>query len=403
MKYIHLLCFIILLQLSCSEMKSDSIVVTDDPIFTETHPADWLQGSWGVTFPVQGGERLDDVVTEGFDLLSGAQEIVDELPLSGHVITNLSYFAHSHYFTLRGNTNVNVASEIHESLVPSLENEKIILGVLEKFHNSGKKNILYISTSYMQRASDEVKAAWIDYYTKEFEGDQYLAYENLIEGFIERVKDYTDGYWLDTTSSLSNDGKLEAFIDMIKSTDPGAAVTANSQKKYFTNENNEFIYVDSDGVNDTNHTDYKVILHEPLNDLQDFTHGHVTPIGQGAPPNSFAYEEFTIPNMVASPWYEFEGKSVLKHAWFPIRERWHVPHLDLVFGLEQAYRFVKRIKDSGSAITFANTTDNGVVNPGHMMADEMVIMKEINDRLLMDVIPDFDPYIRPEGASLVNE
>ena len=38
-----------------------------------------------------------------------------------------------------------------------------------------------------------------------------------------------------------------------------------------------------------------------------------------------------------------------------------------------------------------------------MTPDEMVIMKEINARLMSDPVPDYEPYVRPEGAYLVSE
>lgn len=385
---------------SCSKNNDESEKEIIKKPVTST---DWLAGSWGATFPVFGGERLDSEVAGGYDLLAGAQELVDELPAVGHIMTNLSYFAHSHYFPMSRNSNLDVATEIHPSIVPTSPNNEIIFDVLDVFKKADKKIIFYISTNYFFRADDEVKEAWLTYYTDKFDGDEYAAYENLIKGFIEEIKDYADGYWLDTTSLLANDGKLDDFVAMIKETDPTAAVSANYEKNYFVDENNEFLLVDSDGIDDTDDTDYKIVLHEPLNSLQDFTNGHVTPLGQGAPPNSFAYEEYTIPNMIAEPRVDFEGISVLKHAWFPVRERWHVPTQPLVFEEEQAYRFVKRIIDGNAAITLANTIDNQGANAGHIMPDEMLFMKEINNRLLMNPVPDYEPYIRPEGASLVGE
>jgi len=144
------------------------------------HLAGWLSGSWGITFPVFGGERLDSEVAGGYDLPSGAQQVVDNLPAAGHVITNLSYFAHSHFFTLRENDNVDVVSEIHEALVPSAANEAIIYDVMQKFKDSGKKVILYISINYLDRAIDDgadIETAWINYYTNTFGGNEYLATE----------------------------------------------------------------------------------------------------------------------------------------------------------------------------------------------------------------------------------
>jgi len=369
-------------------------------------PADWLQGSWGVTFPFYGGERLDSEVSGGYNIVAGAHQLVDELPTVGHIITNLSYFAHSHYFTLSGNNNVNVATEIHPDVVPNVDNDELIFDVLDVFKNNNKKIILYISTNYFGNAASDnvaIQTGWTNYYTNEFAGDEYAAYENLVAGFIEQVKDYADGYWLDTADILGADNKLEDFVAMIKGIDPTAVVAVNYQKNYVRDSQSQHIFVDSDGDDDIDDTDYRIILHETLNNLEDFTHGHITPLGQGAPPNSFGYEEYTIPNMIAEPWSEYGDKLTLKHGWFPIRDRWHVPTVDLVFETEQAYRFVKSITDGGAAITFANTVEFNGLESGYMSADEMTIMKEINDRLQMDIIPDYEPYVRPEGAFLVGE
>lgn len=404
MKPIQILLLTILLLSSCSKNDDETTPIICEPATSGLGTkVDWLAGSWGATFPVFGGERLDTEVAGGYKLVSGAQELVDELPTVGHIMTNLSYFAHSHYFPTSRNSNVDVANEIHPSIVPTSPNDEIIFEVLQVFKDADKKIVLYISTNYLDRASDEVKEAWIAYYNNNFAGDEYAAYENLVQGFVEEIKDYADGYWLDTTGQLADDGKLADFVAMIKETDPTAGVSANYQKNYFVDENEELILVDSDGVDDTDSIDYKIVLHEPLNALQDFSNGHVTPLGQGAPPNSFAYEEFTIPNMVEAPWFEFQGELVLKHGWFPIRERWHVSSFPLVFEVEQAYRFARTIVDGNAAITFANTIEDEGSKAGHMMPDEMLIMKEINDRLLMNPLPDYQPYVRPEGASLVGE
>ena len=376
---------------------------TEQEVDVTNELAAWLAGSWGVTFPVFGGERLDSEVAGGYDLPSGAQEVIDELPATGHIITNLSYFAHSHYFTLRENNNVDVATEIHESLVPTLENEEIIFDVLQKFQDSGKKIILYISTNYLDRADSIPHAAWVDYYTNEFGGDEYLAYKDLIEGFVERVNDYADGYWLDTTSELYDDGHLEDFVEMIRATDPGAAISVTGVGASYFNENGENILVDSDGTNDDDPTDYKIIKFEAVNTFHDFTRGHVTPLAQGAPPNSWAYEEFTIPAMVENPWSMYEGNTVLKHAWFPVRDKWHVPTATLIFGIEDAYRFTKQIVNADAGVTFATTITPNGSSKGYMMSDEMDIMKEINDRLLSVPQVDCEPYVRPEGAYLVGE
>jgi hypothetical protein len=362
----------------------------------------WLEGSWGVTFPIYGGERMDNEITNNdYDYIAGAQEIVDELPSVGHVITNLTQFANSHYFTLSSNTNVNVANEIYPGIVPNSGNDQILFDVMQIFKNSDKKIILYISTSFFFRAdtaNTAIKPAWVTYYTNNFGGDEYAAYRNLMEGFIEQVKDYADGYWLDTVDGLNTRGKLDDFVAMIRATDPTAMVTTNKGKSYFSG-----IEVDSDGFDDSDPIDYKIVSHEPLNNLQDFTHGHVTPIGQGAPVNSWGYDEYTIPDMAANPWFNYNGTDVLRHAWFPVRERWHVPTFDLVYGLEQAYRFTKKVVDAGAAITWATTTDPGYVTAGYMMADEMSIMKEIHNRLLSNPVLNYEPYVRPECAYLVSE
>ncbi|WP_298946179.1 T9SS type A sorting domain-containing protein [uncultured Polaribacter sp.] len=381
-----------------SEHKSEIAKKTQEP-----HIAEWLSGSWGVTFPIYGGERLDSEVKGGYNYRAGAQQIIDSLPTTGHIITNLSNFAKSYYFTLRGNENVDIATEIDESFVPSLENEAVIFDVLQMFRNAGKKNILYISTNYFDRLDDETHALWVNYYTNKFSGDEYLAYKDLVQGFILRMKDYADAYWLDTTSELYKDGHLEDFVQMIKDTHPGCAVSVTGVGAAYFEKDGEYILVDSDGLDDQDERDYKIIKFEAVNTYQDFTRGHVTPLGQGAPPNSWAYEEFTIPAMVENPWSTFEGNKVLKHAWFPMREKWHVSSANLVFGTEDAYRFAKKIKDAKAGVTFATTINDNKSGKGFMMPDEMIIMKEINDRFLSNPIPNYEPYVRPEGAYLVGE
>jgi hypothetical protein len=107
--------------------------------------------------------------------------------------------------------------------------------------------------------------------------------------------------------------------------------------------------------------------------------------------------------MVENPWSMFEGKTVLKHAWFPIRAKWHVPQQDLVFGIEDAYRFTKQLVNADAGVTFATTISRWDPKKGYMMPDEMEIMKEVNDRLLSVPMPDCEPYVRPEGAYLVGE
>ncbi|WP_298546265.1 T9SS type A sorting domain-containing protein [uncultured Aquimarina sp.] len=365
-----------------------------------------FEGSWGVTFPIFGGERLDgEINLNQKDYMGGAQEIVDELPTAGHVITNLSYFAHSHYFNTRANTNIDVANEIHPAMIPSVENDGVAVEAIQLLRNSGKKIILYISTNYLDRATGDLKEGWVNYYTTKFGGNEYLAYRHLIQGFVEAAADYADGYWLDTTSALRGDGNFGDFVAMIREADPTALIASGGASRL--THNGEDVYVDSDGVNDTNPADYYVKLHDSNDPLPDFTDGHIVPLGQGAPPNSWSYEEFMIPNMMVEPFYTASnGKQVQKHGWFPIRERWHSPQVPIVFNTEEAYRFVRRITDYGGMITFANTNQTpnlGDGRAGHMMSDEMTIMKEVNRRLIMDPKPDYVPYTRPQGASLVEE
>ncbi len=376
---------------------------TDQTATTVDHPAAWLAGSWGATFPVFGGERLDEEIATGHDPIGGVNELVTELPAVGHVITNLSYFAHSHYFTIRDNTNVDVATEIHESLIPTAENQEIMLEVLQTLKDSGKKIILYISTNYLDRASDETQAAWTAYYTANFGGDEYLAYKDLVQGFIPAVAEYADGYWFDTTSTLRDDGYLEDFVQMFKDADPGAAMSV-SEFGHLHYIDGEAVMVDSDGIDDEDDRDYNVTNFRGNNSFSDFTRGHVSALGGGAPPNSWGYEEFTLPAMAGNPWSIYEKKQVLKHAWFPIRDKWHVSSANLIFGIEDAYRFSKILIDAKAGVTFANTiSNNNGVDAGHIKDDEMVIMKAINDRLLSNPIPDYDPYVRPEGAFLFGE
>lgn len=366
--------------------------------------ADFLKGSWGVTFPVFGGERLDSEVAGGYDLVSGAQEIVDELPEVGHIITNLSYFAHSHYFTFRTNANIDLATEIDPSLVPTSPNDEIIFDVMDVFKNAGKKVILYIHVGYMDRADETVQVAWQNYYNTNFDGDEYAAYEYMMKGFIEVVKDHADGYWLDGAHALTDVGRLDDFHAMIRSTHPDAAISIQGDSEFFRDEDGNLLLVDSDGIDDVDETDYKIMRFRPQINLGNFTGGHVTPLGQGAPPNSWAYEEYTIPDMIEEPLIDFDGRPIVKHGWFPMRERWHVPSRPLVFvDKEQVYRFTRRITDANAGVTFASTTTDLGDRKGYMMADEMESFKAVNDRLAMIPKPDYVPYVRPEGAHLVGE
>nr|URS64324.1 endo-alpha1,3-fucoidanase [synthetic construct] len=359
----------------------------------------WLEGSWGITFPVFGGARLDAEVAGGLDPVSGAQEIVDELSEVGHVITNLSYFAHSHYFTLSQNNYINIRNEIHPDVVPSAANDDIIFDVLDIFKNSDKKIILYISTQYFARADEDnidIKTNWDQFVTQY--PSQNDAYVELLRGFVEVLKDYADGYWLDTVTA-----NVEDIVDMIREVDPTAVVTTNKGKDYIRLDDGTKAVVASNGVSITGETSpkvgYNIIRHtlDVASTTQDFTNGHVTSIIK-APTDSWGYEEFTVGDMIEEPYTEYLGNPVIKHAWFPVRYRWHTSTRELLYDTERSYRTVKSIIDAGASVTLANTVD---YNTGRMMPDEMVMMKEVNRRLLLN--EDCEAYTRPAGARLEGE
>ena len=363
--------------------------------------ATFLSGSWGVRFNLNGGIRLDN--SSGDAWVAGAQEIVDNLPAVRHVITNATHPAHGYYFTLRDNPYVDIATEIHPAMVPSLANEQIILDIIDVLSGSGKKVILYLNTggpSALQGSSVEeleIKAAWETYYNNNFAGDEGLAWRTLVKGYVERFEGLVDGYWLDNISNLP--GELSDFVAMLRAADPNVAIATNNKKSHVKDDNGNDIYVDSDGFDDDDPTDYRVRNFEATDPYMDYTAGHPTPLGQGAPPNSWAYEEFLFPLIVENPWDSFDGvKLVLKHYFAPIREQWSVASADLVFEVEQAYRFVRTFTDAGATITWSTTITDGSISD-----DEMNIMLEINDRMLQSPKPDYEPYVRPAGAYLVGE
>jgi len=94
---------------------------------------------------VSGGAKLD-AASSSSDWVGGAQDIVDNLPSVGHVITNFTHPAHGYHFNLRTSRFVNIANEIHPDFVPSLKNEKIILDAIKISKDADKKVILYIAT-----------------------------------------------------------------------------------------------------------------------------------------------------------------------------------------------------------------------------------------------------------------
>nr|BDG62585.1 fucoidanase [Flavobacterium sp.] len=365
--------------------------------------AAFLSGSWGVRFNLPGGYYLDNESSSNW--VAGVQQIVDNLPAVGHVMTNFTHPAHGYYYTLRDNPYVDVASEIHPAMVPSLENEKIILDIINVLKNSGKKVILYINgggPSNIQGSSDATEAAitvaWKNYCDTKFGGDQALGWRTLARGYFERFKGLADGYWVDNLSTL-NAAEVAPFIAMIREVDPNVAIATNLDKSYLVDSNGNQIKVDSDGINDPDPTDYNVFFLEANDPYMDFTAGHPTPLGQGAPPNSWAYEEFTFPLITQNPWSSYNGsKQTLKHYFIPIREQWSVARAALVFEVEQAYRFVRTFTDVGATLTWSTTITGGAITP-----DEMTIMKEINNRMLQSPKPNYIPYARPEGAYLVGE
>lgn len=361
--------------------------------------ASWLASSWGISQRVDGGYRLDKSAKSS-NWQAGAKQIVKNLPSAGHVITSFTHPAHAYLYTLRTNNRVDVAA-IHPDMVPSLKNEKIILDVIDIYRKAGKKVILYLNAAGPSMIKDgsadsDIKQAWKAYYMSQWNGDEGAAWRNLVLGYAERFNGLVDGYWIDNARKLPGD--LSKFIATLRSVDPTLSIAVNRSKSYFTDAKGEHIYVDSDGINDSNKTDYKIVKHVPLDEFSDFTAGHVTPLGRGAPPNSWGYEEYTIPDMAQTPWTSFKGdKKVLKHAWFPIRERWSVAKTKLVFGVEQAYRFTRSITDNGAAMTWSTTQFKGAMKP-----DEMKIMIEINKRITQVPKSKFKPYKRPQGAYLSN-
>ena len=397
---IKLSVFIVLVATGLSSCGSSNDSTPNDLIdsLSQEENAEWLASSWGITQRVDGGYKLDASANSS-DWQDGAREIVANIPSAGHVITSFTHPAHAYLFTLRTNNNVDVAS-IHPDMVPTLDNEQIILDVIDIYRDAGKKVILYLNAAGPSMAASrndpEIQEAWEEYYTSEWDGDEGAAWRNLVLGYAERFDGLVDGYWLDNVSNLP--GELSDFVDMLRSVDPTLTIAANQSKAYFTDDEGNNLYVDSDGLNDEDETDYKIVKHTPLDLYSDFTGGHVTPLGQGAPPNSWAYEEYTIPNMAETPWDSYEDNYALKHGWFPIRDSWSGHTAELIFEVEQGYRFVRKITDGGAAMTWSTTQ-----NRGYMSADEMEIMIEINDRMTQTPKADYEEYVRPEGAYLVGE
>ena len=395
----------------------DQIYGTTDQTFINRTPVS-LQGSWGARLYVRGGEDLDNYAdNKAYDYLAGAQEMINSYPSMGHVITNATNNANSHLWTLRTNENVDAVmgvsgSVVDEEFVPSLANEQIIIDVINEFKNADKKVILYLnSMSPGNRATTEGATAWNNYVDTYFSGNGHAAWMNYCEGFIKRFEALgVDGYWIDAFGSYNKNSSLgsndidstiaerDEFIQMIRNVDPDVLIAANFDKEYFTDSNGDNIKVDTDGVEDADETDYNIIKLSAKDPWSDMTGGHITPLGQGAPPNSWAYEEFTVPDIEASPTSSYDGsKQTVKHLFLPIRSTWSSERSDLMFDNEQAYRFAKRITDAGGTVTFSTTTDTD----GTTMEDEETILKYVDQQLTANATA--SEYVRPLGAFLVGE
>ena len=370
--------------------------------------SNWLSGSWGVRLIVEGGLELDKASSYS-NWVKGAEDIVENLPTVDYVFTNFNHRAHGYWFTLREHPYIDIAKEIHPEFVPSIENEKIILDVINIFKKGGKKVVLYIATDGPSARSGtkdnkEYKLAWEKYYNAKFDGDEGKAYRMLCKGFIERFKGLVDGYWLDHTKGIA--GELTDFIDMIREVDPTVLIASNGlvnndsnrQKNYVKDENGEVLKVAFDGLNDPDPRPYQIRSFNVNDPYTDFTSGHPTPLAWGAPPNSWGYEEYTFPEIVNAMDSYDPKKHNVKHAWMPMRMKWTSPKANLMFDKEQAYRFVRTLTDAGCALTWGNTQTNGSISK-----DEMDILEEIDKRLRMKPMPDYIPYKRPAGAKLVGE
>ena len=396
--------FFLFILFSCSKSSPEALTVIEP-----SHP---LQGSWGVRLYVRGGETLDDYVGlesaggRGYNYVAGAQEILESYPTIGHVFTNATNNAKSYLWTLRTNENVaavlgSADAIIDEEFVPSLENEQVIIEVINTFKRANKKVILYLNgLSPAQRASSEGAEAWNQYVATYFEGNEHRAWMNFCEGYIKRFAQMgVDGYWIDAFASYpGTDEDRGEFIEMMRRVDPELIIAANYDKDYFVDDNGDRIMVDTDGLEDSDQTDYNIIKLNAMDPWSDFTAGHITPLAQGAPPNSWAYEEFTVSDIESNPISSYDGsKETTKHLFLPIRSTWSSERSELMFESQQAYRFVKRITDAGGAVTFSTTTDTD----GTTMEDEELVLKFVNQKLQMNAPA--SEYVRPIGAFLVGE
>lgn len=79
-----------------------------------------------------------------------------------------------------------------------------------------------------------------------------------------------------------------------------------------------------------------------------------------------------------------------------MRETWSTG-TPMVFEVEQAYRFTRKITDAGAGITWSTTEKDGYIR-----AEDMEMMLEIEDRMSQKRKPDYEVYERPRGAKLLN-
>jgi hypothetical protein len=363
----------------------------------ENTQAQWLSGSWGVRFAIPGGA---DLTQSKADWVSGAQQVVDELSTFGHVMLNFTANARGFSYLLHENQYVDIAREIHPDLVPSKDKEQILFDVIKVFKANNKKVMLYIAAdgpaAYMLqrhgRSAPELEQAWENFYTQKYNGDEGLAWRTLLKGFLERLKDQVDGYWVDHVDHMP--GELNEFITLIKSVDPKAIIGLNRGKNYIKDASGKFIKVAADKNGPVN-TPYRVVSLTPNESFSDFTSGHPTPLVYGAKPNAWAYEEFTFKEVEQAPWVFNQEKATLRHWFGPMRTKWN--YGELLFDSDQAYRFVRRITDAGGAITWANT-----INKGHINSKDLAVLKALDKKMQRKNELLYQPYVRPEAAKLAH-
>ncbi|WP_344931021.1 carbohydrate-binding protein, partial [Aquimarina addita] len=364
---------------------------------------EWMEGSWGARLYVRGGANLDQYVDDkGYDYVAGAQEMVDKYTTMGHVLTNMTQNARTNRFTLRYNPNVaakkgNAKAIIHEDFVPSEENEQVIIDVIKIFKDAGKKVLLYLNLKEFTEVDTSTAAAnaWYAYVNQYFDGDEYAARTNLMEGYMKRFKEMgVDGYWLDAAAMNERNIPLVA---MMRELDPNMVFSINTDKSVFKNPDGSNMTVLLDGCNDDDPDPYGVIKYA-MNDVEgDFTGGHIFPLGQGGRGDSWAHDEFTIADIQEDNYQLFQGKNILKHMFMPMRQQWSVANATLRMDNETAYRMTKKITMAGGAITFSGTTTDGTI-----IADEDAVLTYVNQKMKQNVI-DYDPYVRPACSFLVGE